>query len=369
MLYHFLTYIDQHIEALSFLRLAQYLSFRAILAALTAFIVTIIWGDRIIRLLYVKGIRDNPRSYGAISTASKAGTPVMGGLLIIFAIFISTALWTDLLNRFIWIFFLCLIWFTVLGTIDDYRKVKHRDSDRGLSQVVKLFYQTSYAVLLGVLFLTPELSPVRESIASKLYIPFFKTPLFDLGWWYLPFIVFVVISITNAVNFADGLDGLAIVPAAFATGVYGVFAYVIGNAIYSNYLQFFFLPGSGELTVVCAAIFGACLGFLWFNAYPAQVFMGDVGAMTLGALIGTLAILLKQEFLFLIVGGIFVIEAFSVLIQEKIGINWLGRRIFYKAPIHDAFQHRGLAETKVVIRFWIIAGILALVSLLTLKIR
>ena len=369
MLYHLGTYLYDTTDALSFLRLFQYLSFRTICAALTAFAATLIFGEYIIRYLYVKRIRDIPRDYSTISTTSKAGTPQMGGVLIILAIFVSTVLWCDLINRFTGVFFLALIWFAVLGGIDDYRVLKYQDSDRGLSQKTKLLFQAAYGLVFGVVFLIPGLSPVTQDIATHLYLPFLKDPVLDMGWWYLPFIVFVIVAITNSVNFADGLDGLAIVPVSFAIAVYGVFAYVVGNVIYSDYLQFFFLPGSGELTVICGAIFGASLGFLWYNAYPAQVFMGDVGSMTLGGIIGTLAILLKQEFLFLIVGGVFVVEALSVLIQEKIGINWLGRRIFYIAPIHNSFQYRGLAETKVVIRFWIIAGILALIGLSTLKIR
>lgn len=369
MLYHLTSYLFSTVEGLSFLRLFQYLSFRAICAALTAFFISVFLGEWFIRTLYLKGIRDNPRTYQGMSAGSKAGTPVMGGLMIILAIFTGSFLWCDLVNRFTGLFFLSLIWFTVIGCIDDFGKVKHGNSEGGLSQRTKLFFQVLYGVVLGVIFLTPMLSPVSDKIAASLYLPFFKYPVLHLGWWYLPFIVFVVVAITNAVNFADGLDGLCIVPIAFSVAVYGVFAYVVGNSIYSGYLQFSFLPGSGELTVVCAAIFGACLGFLWYNAYPAQVFMGDVGSMTLGGIVSTLAILLKQEALFLIVGAIFVLEAFSVLIQEKIGINWIGRRIFYKAPIHYTFQHRGLSETKVVIRFWIIAGILALIGLSTLKIR
>lgn len=369
MLYHLTSYLYDTVDTLSFLRLFQYLSFRAICAALTGFGISLFLGERFIRTLYLKGIRDNPRTYEGMSSASKAGTPVMGGLMIIMAVFASAFLWCDLANRFTAIFFFALVLFAVMGTVDDWRKVKYGGSDHGLSQPVKLFFQMLFGATLGVVFLLPDLSPVPASVASQLYLPFFKTPVLDLGWWYVPFIMFVVVAITNAVNFADGLDGLCIVPVAFSIAVYGVFAYVIGNAIYSNYLQFFFLPDSGELAVVCAGIFGACLGFLWYNAYPAQVFMGDVGSMTLGGVVGTLAVLLKQEFLFLIVGGIFVVEAFSVLIQEKIGINWLGRRIFYKAPIHHTFIYSGLAETKVVIRFWIIAGILALIGLSTLKIR
>lgn len=369
MLFHLGTYLYETIEALSFLRLFQYLSFRAIGAALTAFVVTLAFGEPIIRHLYVRRIRDTPREYATMPPGNKSGTPQMGGLLIILAIGTSALLWCNLVNRFTGVFFFGLVWFTIVGAIDDYRAVKHGGSEHGLSQPVKLFWQTAYGLILGWIVLTPSVSPLSSGIATQLYVPFFKAPVLDMGWWYLPFIAFVVVAIINAVNFADGLDGLTIVPVAFAIAVYGVFAYVIGNAIYSQYLQFFFLPGSGELTVICAAIFGAGLGFLWYNAYPAQVFMGDVGSMTLGALLGTFAVLLKGELLFLIVGGIFVVEAFSVLIQERIGIKWLGRRIFYLAPIHHSFQYRGLAETKVVIRFWIVAGILALIGLSTLKIR
>ncbi|MBI4553025.1 MAG: phospho-N-acetylmuramoyl-pentapeptide-transferase [Candidatus Latescibacteria bacterium] len=369
MLYHLSTYLYHTVAALSFLRLFGYLSFRAIGAALTAFAVTVLFGERMIHFLYLKRIRDVPREYVTMSAADKSGTPTMGGLLIIFAVVTSMALWCDLLSRFAQIVFFAFAWFTVLGGMDDYLKLKHAHSDRGLSQATKFFCQVAFGLILGAVFLMPGVSPVAPTIASKLYLPFIKAPILDLGWWYLPFIAFVVVAIANSVNFADGLDGLAIVPVSFTIAVYGVFAYVIGNTIYSSYLQFFYLSGSGELTVICAAIFGASLGFLWYNAYPAQVFMGDVGSLTLGGIIGTLAVLLKQEFLFLIVGGVFVIEAFSVLIQEKIGVNWLGRRMFYRAPIHQTFQHRGLAETKVVVRFWIIAGILALIGLSTLKIR
>ncbi len=369
MIYHLVTYLFDNVDTLSFLRLFQYLSFRAICSALTAFGITLLFGERIIRLLYVYHVRDNPRTQGVLSTTSKAGTPLMGGVLIVTAIFSSVLLWSDLFNRFTAIFLFALVWFSLFGALDDYRKIKYRNSDRGLSQGTKLLSQAVFGFAFGFIFLVPALSPVTAEIASELYIPFVKDPVLDLGWWYLPFIAFVVVAITNAVNFADGLDGLSIVPVSFTVVVYGVFAYVIGNAIYSGYLQFTYLPGSGELTVICAGVFGACLGFLWYNAYPAQVFMGDVGALPLGGIVGTLAVLLKQEFLFVITGGIFVAMAFSVLVQEKIGIKWLGRRIFYMAPLHHAFQYRGLAETKVVIRFWIIAGILAIIGLSTLKIR
>lgn len=369
MIYYLVTYLFDTVDTLSFLRLFQYLSFRAICAAMTGFGVTLLFGERFIRLLYVNHVRDNPRTHGGLPTSSKTGTPLMGGLLIITAIFTSVLLWSDLFNRFTAIFLFALIWFSLFGFIDDYRKIKYRNSDRGLSQKTKLLCQAVFGFAFGLIFLLPSLSPVPQEIASELYIPFVKDAVLDLGWWYLPFIAFVVVAITNAVNFADGLDGLSIVPVSFTVIVYGVFAYVVGNAIYSGYLQFTYLPGSGELAVICAGVFGACMGFLWYNAYPAQIFMGDVGALPLGGILGTLAVLLKQEFLFVIIGGIFVAMAFSVLIQEKIGIKWLGRRIFYMAPLHHAFQYRGLAETKVVIRFWIIAGILAIIGLATLKIR
>jgi len=369
MVFYLVSYLYEQLDALSFLRLFQYLSFRAICAALTAFGITLLFGERIIRRLYVRRLRDIPRNHEAISSSSKAGTPLMGGVIIVIAIFCSVLFWSELDNRFALIFLSALIWFALFGALDDYLKIKHRDSDSGLSQASKLLSQTAFGLAFGVVFLAPGLSPVSGEVASLLYLPFVKDPVLNLGWWYLPFIVFVVVSITNAVNFADGLAGLSIVPVSFTVIVYGVLAYVVGNAIYSDYLQFTYLPGSGELTVICAAVFGACMGFLWYNAYPAQVFMGDVGAMPLGGIVGALAVMLKQEFLFVITGGIFVAMAFSVLVQEKIGIRWLGRRIFYMAPLHHAFQYRGLAETKVVIRFWIIAGILAIIGLSTLKIR
>ncbi len=369
MIFHFINYLFDTIEPLSFLRLFQYLSFRAICAAITGFGVTLFLGEWIIRLLYVNNFRDTPRSNIIPSSASKAGTPLMGGILIITSIFISIFLWGNLQNLFTWLLLLSMAWFALLGFLDDYLKVKHKDSNRGLSQIAKILSQALLGLIFGLIILSPSISPIPGEISSELYLPFLKDPVLNLGWWYLPFIIFVFVAIVNAVNFADGLDGLLVVPLSFTVVVYGIFAYIIGNSIYSGYLQFTHLPGSGELTVICAGILGTCLGFLWYNSYPAQIFMGDVGSLPLGGIVAALAILLKQEFLFMITGGIFVAMAFSVLIQEKIGIRWLGRRIFYLAPLHHTFQYRGLAETKVVIRFWIIAGILAIIGLSTLKIR
>ena len=236
------------------------------------------------------------------------------------------------------------------------------DERHGRSQAEKLG-------TFGLAFVLEPLSPMPEGLATKLFLPFVKTPVIDLGLGYVPFIAFTLVAIANSVNIADGIDGLAVVPAAFAVAVYGVFAYVASHARISDFLIFPFTPGAGEVTIICCTVFGACLGFLWFNSYPANVIMGDTGSMALGGLLGTVVVLVKQEFLFLIVGGVFVGEALSVVIQEKIGIRWLGRRFFRSAPVHHHFQACGLADTKIVIRFWIIAGILALMGLATLKIR
>ncbi|MBI4530830.1 MAG: phospho-N-acetylmuramoyl-pentapeptide-transferase [Candidatus Latescibacteria bacterium] len=369
MIYYLGNYLRDLAPIFSFLRLVDYISFRAIAAAITAFLLTLILGRRLIRELYIRKKRDVVRDYGVMSVNDKKGTPTMGGILIVAAVFLSALLWCDPINRFVGLTLLALLWFAAIGLTDDVLKIRHQDSDKGLSQGRKILLQGIYSALLGVIYLVPALSPFPPEIASNLYLPFVKFPVVDLGWVYLPFIIFTLLAISNSVNFADGLDGLAVVPASFIAAVYGVFAYVIGNTIYSGYLHFFYLPGVWELTVVCAAIFGAGIGFLWYNTYPAQIFMGDTGSMALGGVLGTLAVLLKQEFLFVLIGGIFVTEAFSVFIQEKIGIHWLGRRLFYRAPIHHTYQYRGLAETKVVVRFWIVSGLLALAGLATLKIR
>jgi phospho-N-acetylmuramoyl-pentapeptide-transferase len=369
MIYYLGDYLRELVPIFSFLRLVEYISFRAIAAAITAFLLTLILGRRLIRELYTRKMRDIVRDYGVMSVNDKKGTPTMGGVMIVASVLLSALLWCNPINRFVGLALFALLWFAAIGLIDDVLKVRHQDSDQGLSQGRKILLQGVYSAILGVISLIPPLSPFPPEIASNLYLPFVKVPVVDLGWLYLPFIIFTLLAISNSVNFADGLDGLAVVPASFVAAVYGVFAYVIGNTIYSGYLHFFYLPGVWELTVVCAAVFGAGIGFLWYNAYPAQIFMGDTGSMALGGILGTLAVLLKQEFLFVIIGGIFVVEAFSVFIQEKIGIRWLGRRIFYRAPIHHTYQYRGLAETKVVVRFWIVSGLLALAGLATLKIR
>jgi len=354
---------------LSFLRLLSYISFRAIFAFVTAFILSLLLGRRTIVMLLKNDIREEVREYNGITASSKKGTPTMGGILIIMSVLVPALLWCDLTSRYIQLLIFALLWFGLIGFFDDFLKIRNKKSDKGLSRSKKLLFQGVFGLIFGYIILNKGTTPYEQDIIFNLYIPFYKKAILNLGWFYLPFIIFVVMSIANAVNFADGLDGLAIVPATTTAAVYGVFAYILGNFNYSNYLLFNFFKGSGEITIFCAGMIGAGLGFLWYNAYPAQVFMGDTGSQALGGTIASMAILLKQEFLFLIAGGIFLAEALSVLIQDRVGIDWLGRRIFYRAPLHHTFQHRGVAETTVVVRFWIVSIFLALLSFTALKIR
>lgn len=368
MLYYLGTYLHETVEALSFLRLFDSISFRAIGGAITSLLLTIFFGDRVILALYRGGSRDTRRSFD-FPPADSLAPKTYGGPLLIAAVLAGCLLWCRLHETFVLMSLAAVIWFAGLGYLDDHLKVRHGTSDRGLSESAKLVLQALFALVFALAFVIEPLSPMPEGLATQLYLPFVKTPVIDLGLAYVPFIMFTLVAIANSVNIADGIDGLAVVPAAFAVAVYGVFAYVASHARISDFLIFPFTPGAGEVTIICCTVFGACLGFLWFNSYPANVIMGDTGSMALGGLLGTVVVLVKQEFLFLIVGGVFVGEALSVVIQEKIGIRWLGRRFFRSAPVHHHFQACGLADTKIVIRFWIIAGILALVGLATLKIR
>ena len=368
MIYYLGTYLQDTVEAMSFLRLVDSISFRAISGAITSLLITILCGGRVILYFYRRGYRDIPRDYlNFQSTDNQAKT--YGGGLLVAVILISVALWCKLHSVFVLLCLGAIAWFAALGWIDDFLKVRHGSSDHGLSEAAKLALQIAYGTAFGLVYVGEFLSPLPAGLATQLYLPFFKNPVIDLSWAYVPFIVFTITAISNSVNIADGLDGLAVVPTSFVVAVFGVFAYVSSHAQISAFLIFPFMPGVGEIAVICSIVFGACLGFLWFNSYPANVIMGDTGSMALGGLLGTVAVLVKQEFLFLIVGGIFVSEALSVVIQEKIGIKWLGRRFFARSPVHHHFQQRGLADTKIVIRFWIVAGILALCGLATLKIR
>lgn len=351
-----------------FLRLFNYISLRAVMAAMSTFVVSLVIGGRLIRHLHLKRIRDVVEDYGVIDVSNKRGTPTMGGLLMILSILVGYGLWFRADNPFAWAGLSALLWFGLVGLMDDWGKLKGGGGKHGLSQGAKLALQALYAAGFG-LWLISAWSPLPVDLQDQLFLPFVKGPVLDLGWWSVPWVMLVFLSVSNSVNFADGMDGLAVVPAAISFMVYAVFAYVLGNEVYSQYLQFEYVRGVGELAVLGGAVIGAALGFLWYNFFPAQVFMGDTGSMALGGLLSAVMLLLRQEALFLIVGGVFVLEGASVLIQEKIGIGILGRRIFYRAPIHHAFEHRGVAETKVVIRFWIIALILGFLGLLSLKIR
>ncbi|OGF96951.1 MAG: phospho-N-acetylmuramoyl-pentapeptide-transferase [Candidatus Glassbacteria bacterium RIFCSPLOWO2_12_FULL_58_11] len=384
MIYYLCKYVLEPVRGFDWTRLASYISFRSILAAMTAFLLILLLGNRMIRYLYLHGAKDTLHDYGFMDPESKRGTPTMGGTLIVGAVLLAIFLWSDPANPFVQWVVAAMIWFGGIGFYDDYLKVKHKDSQMGLSQVTKLGLQTVFAIVFMIFYLNDYTSPLSaerirllqdagavtpENYKFFLQVPFYKFPVLDLSWFYLPFGVFVILAISNSVNFADGLDGLAIVPASLTAGVYGLFSYIIGNSIYSKTLLFTHIIGSGELSIILAALVGAGMGFLWFNAFPAQVFMGDTGSMALGGVLAVVSIMLKHEFLFLLAGGIFVAEGASVLIQEKIGIGLLGRRIFHRAPIHHNYQHFGIAETKVVVRFWIVGIILMLLSLATIKIR
>ncbi len=384
MIYYLCKYVLETIPGWEWTRLASYISIRSIVAAITAFGLILLLGNWTIRRLYLSGARDTIFDYGFMDPESKRGTPTMGGVLIIGSVLVAILLWSDPANPFAQWVVAAMLWFGGIGFYDDYLKAKHQDSRKGMGQATKLILQSCFGLVFMLFYLSSTASPLDaerikllqglEGVTSADYkfwlqLPFIKEPVLDLGWLYVPFGMFVILAISNSVNFADGLDGLAIVPASLTAGVYALFAYIIGNSIYSRTLLFTHIVGSGELSIILAALVGAGLGFLWFNAFPAQVFMGDTGSMALGGILGVVAIMLKQEFLFLIAGGIFVAEGASVLIQEKIGIRLLGRRIFHRAPIHHNFQHFGLAETKVVVRFWIVGIILTLISIATIKIR
>ncbi len=368
MLYHLGLYIHRSFDALGFFRLFGYISFRSIAAALSAILITFLVMSPFIRRLQRKAILDAARETGIPSSFDKAGTPTMGGVVIAFAVLASAMLWCNLKSLYVWYSIVPLLWFGAIGLMDDLKKARRGSGDRGMSEVTKLVLQGMFA-LLFVFAITGQLSPLPAPEWTTLHAPFLKRPLLSSRLFYGLFVFLFVILVSNSVNITDGLDGLAIMPAIFVVLVLGVFGYVMGNAIYSKYLQYAFLKGAGELTVVCSAFVGAGLGFLWYNSYPAQVFMGDTGSLAIGGLLAAISVLLKQELLFPILGGLFLAEALTSQIQDKIGVRWLGRRLFYRAPLHHSLQYRGLAETKVVIRLWIIAGILALISLATMKIR
>jgi len=368
MIYFLGSFLHQQYEWLSSLRLVEYLSIRSIAAALTAIVLTLVITPRFIWLLHHRGFVDQSRDTGTASGSDKMGTPILGGAVVIGCVLVSSLLWCNLANRYLLAVLAGMVWFGLIGFFDDLKKMRARSGDRGLSEPGKLFFQAAFAAAL-VIFLASPWSPLPAAQAGAFYVPFLKPPLFHSLWLYLPIVFFFVVVVGNSVNITDGLDGLAIVPSVFVLGVLGAFGYLLGNAIWARYLNYPYLPGAGELTVFCSAFAGAGIGFLWFNSYPAQIFMGDTGSLAIGGCMAVLSVVLKQEALFLILGGLFIAEAASSQLQDKIGIQLLCRRLFFRAPLHHQMQHKGLAETKVVIRLWIVAGILALAALATLKLR
>jgi len=341
----------------------QYLTLRAILAALTALAISLLVGPRMIRWLAEYQVGQRVRSDGPQTHLSKAGTPTMGGALILAAIVAATLLWADLANRFVWVVLLVTIAFGLVGFWDDYLKLVVGNS-RGLIARYKYFWQSFAGLGAAIVLYVTAQSPAD----TTLYVPFFKHFVVPLGVLFIPLTYFVIVGSSNAVNLTDGLDGLAIMPSVLVAGALGVFAYASGNVVFSNYLGIPYIAGAGEVLVICSAIFGAGLGFLWFNTYPAQVFMGDIGALALGAALGVIAVVVRQEIVLFIMGGVFVMETVSVILQVG-SFKLRGKRIFKMAPIHHHFELKGWAEPKVIVRFWIITVILVLLGLATLKLR
>ena len=342
----------------------NYITLRAVLATLTALLISFIVGPIMIRKLTAYKVGQSVRDDGPTSHLTKAGTPTMGGALILISIAITTLLWADLRNRYVWVVLAVTLGFGIIGWIDDYRKVVHRNP-KGLSARKKFFWQSVIGLAAAIYLAMSATLPAQ----TELIVPLFKQVTYPLG--IVGFVVmsyFVIVGTSNAVNLTDGLDGLAILPTVMVGSALGVFAYVAGNAIYSRYLGFPLIPGAGELTVVCASLAGAGLAFLWFNAYPAEVFMGDVGALALGGALGTIAVVVRQEIVLFIMGGVFVVETLSVVLQVA-SFKLTGRRIFRMAPLHHHYELKGWKENQVVVRFWIITMMLVLVGLSTLKLR
>ena len=360
MLYELTQYLAQFHSGFN---VFQYLTLRSILGVLTALIISLILGPRMIRYLSSYNIGQRVRDDGPESHFSKAGTPTMGGALILVAIVVSTLLWVDLSSRFVWIVLFVTIGFGTIGWIDDYKKIVYGDS-KGLSIRVKYIWQS----LVGLTAALALFHTAQFPIETQLIVPFIKDILIDLGWMYVVLTYFVIVGSSNAVNLTDGLDGLAILPTVLVGGALGVFAYLTGNINFSSYLGIPYVPGVGEMVIICGAIVGSGLGFLWFNTYPAQVFMGDVGALALGAALGAIAVIVRQELVLFIMGGLFVAETVSVMLQV-ISFKLTGRRIFRMAPLHHHYELKGWPEPRIIVRFWIITVVLVLIGLASLKIR
>ena len=345
----------------------SYLTMRAILGALTALVLSFVIGPRMISKLSVNQLGQPVRAEGPETHLLKAGTPTMGGALILTAIAVSTVLWADLENMYVWVVLFVTLSFGVIGYVDDYKKLVLQDP-KGISAKQKLFWQSTTAVVAAVaLYLIAKEAGTLDT-ATALLIPYFKDTAIQIGILQVVVTFFFIIGFSNAVNLTDGLDGLAIMPTVLVGGALGVFAYVTGNVNFSAYLGIPYVAGTGEILVFCAALAGAGLGFLWFNTYPAQVFMGDIGALSLGAALGVVAVVVRQEIVLAIMGGVFVVETLSVMIQVA-SFKLTGKRVFRMAPLHHHFELKGWAEPKVIVRFWIITVILVLIGLASLKIR
>lgn len=357
MLYHLLYPLHTYVSAFGVFR---YITFRSIYATITALLIAFLIGPWLIKKLQHLQIGQTIRRDGPESHFKKEGTPTMGGTLILLSIVLPTLLWADLTNLYVWIVLFVTISFGAVGFVDDWRKIKEKNS-KGLSARQKMFWLTLIACVATLLL---YLSGFKTTVA----FPFFKTFRPDFGLFYIPFAVLVIVGAGNAVNLTDGLDGLAIGPMVIAAATYLIFAYAAGNVKVSEYLQITGVNGAGELSVLCGAMVGAGLGFLWFNTYPAQVFMGDVGSLSLGGALGTIAVITKQELVLLVVGGIFVMEALSVIVQVT-SFRLYGKRVFRMAPIHHHFELKGWPEPKIIVRFWIISILLALIAISTLKLR
>ena len=360
MLYSFFDWLARDISAFNVFR---YLTLRAILGVLTSLSICFLIGPALIRKLTHYKVGQVVRSDGPQTHLTKAGTPTMGGALILIAVLASTLLWADLRNRFVWVVLFTMLFFGAIGWVDDYRKLV-RKNPKGLSAREKYFWQTVGGFLVAVFLYATARVPAE----THLIVPVFKSVILDLGPWFILLSYLVIVGTSNAVNLTDGLDGLAIMPTVMVAGALGVFAYLSGNANFSSYLGIPFIPGTGEVLIFCAAIIGAGLGFLWFNTYPAMVFMGDVGALGLGAALGAIAVVVRQEIVLFIMGGLFVMETVSVILQVA-SFKLTGKRIFRMAPLHHHYELKGWKENQVVVRFWIITMMLVLVGLSTLKLR
>lgn len=359
MIYHLLYPLSATFSGFNVIR---YITVRSIGAAMTAFLLMIIFGPMFIRALRRLQIGQVVRDDGPATHLAKQGVPTMGGVLILSALALSTLLWARLDSALVWLMLFVTLFFGMIGSIDDLKKVRKQNT-KGLSARGKLVLQVAGASVVGFFVL------LYPGFDGQLSVPFFKNIRPDLGWFYVVFAVLVIVGASNAVNLTDGLDGLATGPTIISGSVYLVFSYLAGHMVLAEYLQIPYVAGAGELAIFCGALVGACLGFLWFNAYPAQVFMGDVGSLALGGALGSVAIIIKQEILLAIVGGIFVMEAVSVILQVGYFKMTKGKRIFLMAPFHHHFEKKGWHETKVVVRFWIVSVILGLFAIATLKMR